>query len=391
MPMYEEPPASAVVDALPFVDAVSPGRRRGMKIAVILHDFHLGGTERIAIRLANQWVADGHDVTVISGTNEGPLRPLLDRKVRAITSDPPIERGFLSRQRLGRVAAAILREHRSDIVFVPGNFMWRVIPGLRRLPRAVRPHIAVQLSAPLERYDRGPIDQAIYGLRMRWFLHGADAAIALEDRMTGQANRILRNRITRRIATPALADATPRPTALDTANRTIVAAGRLERVKGFDLAIAALAKLPDRDTRLVILGEGPLRAQLEQLAIELGVADRVELPGFVPCIRPWLDRARMFLLSSRYEGYPAVLVEAIAAGRPVAATRCSPAVEELVDRTGFGRSVAINDAAALARAIASVLDSPAPEPARMVAAVAPFRIEQVATAYTGLFESLCAA
>ncbi len=115
------------------------------------------------------------------------------------------------------------------------------------------------------------------------------------------------------------------------------------------------------------------------------------MPGYVPCIRPWLDRARMFLLSSRYEGYPAVLVEAIAAGRPVVATRCTPAVDDLVDLTGFGVSIPIDDPRAMARAMGAVLKRPIPDYEEMAASVAPFRIERVATAYTDLFESLCAA
>ncbi|MDB5685507.1 MAG: glycosyltransferase [Rhizorhabdus sp.] len=374
-----------------YLDAVSSRQRERLDIAVILHDFPLGGTERIAIRLANEWAAGGNKVTLICGSMKGPLLPLVGASVRTIALDPAIERGAGSRYRLGQAAAGILRDLRADIVFIPGNFHWRAIPALMRLPAAIRPRIAVQLSTPLERYDRGPIRQFFYDRRMRRLLRGVDAAISLEDRMTGQADRILGRRITRRIATPALADATPRPRRIDPAGRTIVAAGRLEAVKGFDIAIAAFARLQDSDARLVILGEGPMRAQLEQLAVDLGVADRVELPGYVPCIRPWLDKARMFVLSSRYEGYPAVLVEAIAAGRPVVATRCTPAVADLVDGTGFGRSVAINDPEALACAMAAMLDSPLPDVHRMAASVEPFRIESVAIAYTDLFESLCAA
>ena len=389
--MRQSPPLSAAADYPSPLDHAPPHSGKPLDIAIVLHDFHLGGTERIAIRLANEWAAAGHKVTLICGSMKGPLQPLVVTSVRMIALYPAIERGFGSRFRLGHAAAGILRDARADVVFVPGNFMWRVIPLLRRLPAAIRPRIAVQLSTPLERYDRGPIRQRIYDFRMRWLLRGADAAISLENKMTGQADRILRNRITHRIATPALTGTSPRATRIDPDNRTIVAAGRLESVKGFDTAIAALALLPDREARLVILGEGPMRAQLGQLAESLGVADRVDFPGFVPCIRPWLDAARMFLLSSRYEGYPAVLVEAIAAGRPVAATRCTPAVEELLDGTGFGVSVPINDPKALAAAIATVLDSPVPEAEEMEAAVVSFRIENVATAYTDLFESLCAA
>lgn len=178
---------------------------------------------------------------------------------------------------------------------------------------------------------------------------------------------------------------------LDPANRTIIAAGRLVGVKGFDTAISAFALLDDPDARLIILGDGPLKNVLRRQAEQLGVGDRVAIPGYVACIRPWLDNAGMFLLSSRYEGYPAVLIEAIAAGRPVVATRCTPAVDELVDRTGFGASAPIDDPLALADAMKRVFAKCAPEPKEMQAAVSPFGIENCARDYLGMFDALCAA
>jgi glycosyltransferase involved in cell wall biosynthesis len=360
-------------------------------IGIILHDFSLGGTERIAVRLANEWAAKGRLVTIVCGTESGPLRAMLSPAVALVALDPIIERGLGSRRRLGNAAASVFAHAPVDVVFVPGNFHWQVVPALSRLPAAIRPQIAVQLSTPLVRYDRGRFHQSVYNRWMRWLLRGADATISLEDTMTAQADAILRNRITRRIRTPAL-ECTPAPSLpLDPANRTIVAAGRMAAVKGFETAISAFALLDDPAARLIILGDGPLRGKLQEQAERLGIADRVSLPGYVACIRPWLDKAGMFLLSSRYEGYPAVLIEAIAAGRPVVATRCTPAVEELVDRTGFGASVPIDDPAALAIAMARVFASTPPKPAHMAAAVAPFGIENCAGDYLGMFDTMCAA
>jgi glycosyltransferase involved in cell wall biosynthesis len=364
---------------------------QALAIGVVLHDFSLGGTERIAVRLANEWAEKGRLVTVVCGTESGPLRALLSPAVAVVALDPVIERGFGSRRKLGSAAAEAFTRAPVDVVFVPGNFHWQIVPALARLPVAVRPQIAVQLSTPLVRYDRGRVHQKIYNHWMRWLLRGADATISLEDAMTAQADTILRNRITRRIRTPALECAPTPSLPLDPANRTIVAAGRMAAVKGFETAIAAFALLDDPNARLVILGDGPLREKLQAQAERLGVADRVSLPGYVACIRPWLDKAGMFILSSRYEGFPAVLIEAIAAGRPVVATRCSPAVEELVDRTGFGASAPIDDPAALAMAMARVFAAPPPKPDHMAAAVAPFGIEHCARDYLGMFDTLCAA
>jgi glycosyltransferase involved in cell wall biosynthesis len=362
-----------------------------LAIGIVLHDFSLGGTERIAVRLANEWAEKGRLVTVVCGTESGPLRTLLSPAVAVVALDPVIERGFGSRRKLGNAAASEFARAPVDVVFVPGNFHWQIVPALARLPVTIRPQIAVQLSTPLVRYDRGRVHQSVYNHWMRWLLRGADATISLEDTMTAQADSILRNRITRRIRTPALQCAPSPSLPLDPANRTIIAAGRMAAVQGFETAIAAFALLNDPTARLIILGDGPLRNKLQQQAERLGVADRVSLPGYVACIRPWLDKAGMFLLSSRYEGYPAVLIEAIAAGRPVVATRCTPAVEELVDRTGFGASAPIDDPAALAIAMARVFAAAPPKPALMAAAVAPFGIENCARDYLGMFDTLCAA
>jgi glycosyltransferase involved in cell wall biosynthesis len=369
---------------------VDPDVSRASAIGIVLHDFSLGGTERIAVRLANEWAETGRTVTIVCGTESGPLRSLVSPRVKLIALDPVIERGFGSRRKLGRAAAKVFSRDTVDLVFIPGNFHWQVVPALARLHGATRPRIAVQLSTPLIRYDRGRFHQQIYNRWMRWQLRGADATISLEDAMTAQADAILRNRITRRIRTPALERAPLASLPLDPANRTIVAAGRLVAVKGFETAISAFALLDDPNARLVILGEGPLRETLQRQAEQLGVADRVELPGYVACIRPWLDKAGMFLLSSRYEGYPAVLIEAIAAGRPVVATRCTPAVEELVDRTGFGASAPIDDPAALADAMARVFAATPVCPVQMAAAVSPFGIENCARDYLGMFDTLCA-
>ena len=116
----------------------------------------------------------------------------------------------------------------------------------------------------------------------------------------------------------------------------------------------------------------------------LGIADRVELAGYVADIRPWLDTARLFVLASDFEGYPAVLVEALAAGWPVVATDCTPATR-LLDLAGAGSVVALGNTAALAEAIARMLDQSPPDPGQLAASVAHHRIGAVAEAYLDLF------
>jgi glycosyltransferase involved in cell wall biosynthesis len=120
------------------------------------------------------------------------------------------------------------------------------------------------------------------------------------------------------------------------------------------------------------------------LIAQHGLDDRTILPGYVADTRPWLDQARLFVLSSRFEGYPAVLIEALAAGRQIVATACTPAAAELIDAE-TGRVVPIDDAAAMAEAIGGLLAIPPPAPDLLAARVERHRIGPVARAYLALF------
>ena len=170
----------------------------------------------------------------------------------------------------------------------------------------------------------------------------------------------------------------------------ILAAGRLADVKGFDVALRAFARLEDPDARMVILGEGPRRERLTALATALGVSERVEFPGYVPDIRPWLDAARVFLLSSHYEGYGAVVVEALNAGRPVVSTDCTPAALELLSEAGAGAVAPIGVPDALADRLRQVMAAPTPDPQRLADMVARYRIGPISAAYLRLFDAASA-
>lgn len=357
------------------------------RIVIVLHDLGLGGTERIAIRLANHWAGSGRRVTLLCGTREGPLAPLIDADVEVVECDPPIVRSRGSRRRLGQATAAFVATRRVDVLFVPGNYHWPILPAVARLPDNRRPGVVAQISTPLYRPGRGPLRQLGYNIQTRRRLRDADAAISLSPQMTRDADRVLGRPITQCLRLPALDDEVAGGGAMTSASgRTILAAGRLVAEKGFEVALHAFARLDDPAARLVILGEGPDRAKLAALAAALGVADRVEMPGYVADIGPWLRKARVFLLSSYYEGYAAVVVEALAAGRPVVATDCTPAAYELLGRPGRGFVAPVGDAAALADCLRRVLETAPGDPLRLADAVAGYRIGPIARAYLDVFD-----
>jgi glycosyltransferase involved in cell wall biosynthesis len=137
----------------------------------------------------------------------------------------------------------------------------------------------------------------------------------------------------------------------------VVAAGRLVHQKGFDVLISAFAaQLARRDLALVILGEGPERAALQDLARRHGVEHRIHLPGFVA--NPWsyFARAAAFVCSSRWEGFGNVIIEAMACGAPVVATDCDFGPREIIQHDDSGLLVPVGDAAAIGAAITSILD-----------------------------------
>ncbi len=139
----------------------------------------------------------------------------------------------------------------------------------------------------------------------------------------------------------------------------IVGAGRLTGQKDFATLIEAFACLRARQpARLVILGDGPLRDSLRQRAEQLGVAEEVDLPGYVPDPIPYFARAALFVLSSRYEGLGNVIVEALAAGAPVVATDCPSGPREILRNGRVGRLVPVGDVEAMCHAMDATLCDP---------------------------------
>jgi glycosyltransferase involved in cell wall biosynthesis len=134
----------------------------------------------------------------------------------------------------------------------------------------------------------------------------------------------------------------------------VLAVGRLHRPKGFDVLIAAHALLRRKghDHLLVIAGEGPERASLEDLAARLDVVRSVRFAGFVPNPYPLIRRARLVALASRFEGFPMVILEALALGTAVVSTDCPSGPRELLEDGRVGALVPPEDPQALAEAIA---------------------------------------
>jgi glycosyltransferase involved in cell wall biosynthesis len=139
----------------------------------------------------------------------------------------------------------------------------------------------------------------------------------------------------------------------------ILGTGRFVREKDFKTLVRAFHKLRSRrEARLVILGDGPLRRRLEKQIIRLSLQDDVLLPGYDSNPFRYMARAAVFVLSSRAEGLPNVLLQSMACGTPVVATRCHSGPEEIINSGRDGILVPVGDSEGIAEAVQSILDSP---------------------------------
>ncbi|MGE5392022.1 MAG: glycosyltransferase [Deltaproteobacteria bacterium] len=137
----------------------------------------------------------------------------------------------------------------------------------------------------------------------------------------------------------------------------VIGAGRLEPRKNFQLLIRAHADLLARgiSNKLIIIGEGPERANLEQMVRNLGVEATVDLPGFQSNPYSWIRQARVFVMCSNIEGFSGVIIEAMALGVPVVATDCPSGPAEILENGRYGFLIPLDDKAALVEAMTSLL------------------------------------
>jgi glycosyltransferase involved in cell wall biosynthesis len=172
-------------------------------------------------------------------------------------------------------------------------------------------------------------------------------------------------------------------------SRVLLAVSRLTQQKGVDVAIRALPELP-ADSVFVVLGEGPERAGLERLARDLGVDGRVFLPGRVPDVAAWLERAQVFVHPARWEGFGLGVLEAMLAGLPVVASKVS-SLPELVADGETGLLVSPDDPEALAQGIAAALERPDLGSAGIARAHAEFSVARMADRTAALYADLASA
>jgi glycosyltransferase involved in cell wall biosynthesis len=343
-------------------------------VAFFIQQLRGGGVPRMTLNLAGELHRRGLRATVVLAISGGPLADAVPEGVETVALD---------RSLLGRTVSGV------------GGRKWKVVaavPGLARFLRRERPDALVAADhwanfaavvarrlagseARLMLTQRVPLSvraeqQPSLGRLARTLYPQADALVGVSKGLADDLReqlpeaRELVSTIYNPVVTPDFAErmkVLPHHAWLrDRSVPVLVSIGRLTRQKDYPTLVHAFARLrKERRLRLVVYGGGPDQEKLEALAAELGLSDSVDFAGFVVDPLPELARAAVFVMSSAWEGFGNVLVEALACGCPIVSTDCPSGPAEILNGGRFGRLVAVGDVDALARAVAQALDEPA--------------------------------
>jgi glycosyltransferase involved in cell wall biosynthesis len=329
-------------------------------VAFVLPDLAGGGAERVTLSLIREFLAQGHSVDLVLLRKTGELLDLVPREARIIDLNAPRMRNAL--YPLWRY----LRRERLDAVHVA---MWPLtsIAIFAHLISGSRARLVVSEHTILtsEYGYYGPLRRTFMAASIRWLFPRAAGRVVVSaasaDALSTFA-QLPRNSLAvihNPIEIPAAIRPSPQVETLWAGEGSrILAVGSLKPAKNYPLLLRAFARLANQATELMIVGEGPLREELEELARDLGVGDRVIMPGFFHDPWPFYASADLFVLSSDYEGFGNVLVEAMLAGLRIVSTDCPAGPKEILDGGRYGCLVPCGDAQALANAIDRALTAP---------------------------------
>jgi glycosyltransferase involved in cell wall biosynthesis len=335
-------------------------------LCIAMPEFAGGGAQRVGVNLANHYAREGRPVTVLVFRDEGPLRAELDPAVRVHSLHTRSSSPY-------RAIARALRALRPDTVLgmyrnvsVPLGLSRPWFSDYRLVVREANTLDNITGKSALRRLKNLLKLRLAYGQAAAIIANSADASAELVAHKVAARERIvfLPNPVeVERIQALAAAPCPHRWLAPGHAEFTLVTSGRLHVQKNQALLLSALALARPRcpRLRLVLLGDGELLGALQAQARAAGIAEVVDFAGFVANPHPWVAGADAFVLPSSWEGFPNVMLEAMACGTPVIATDCPGAGADILEHGRSGTLVPMDDPAALAQAILELERSPDPE------------------------------
>lgn len=361
-----EPPRDAkrLADPEPFAqpNATRPAVSGTVALALYLPDLSGGGAERMMVNLARGIAERGVGVEIVLANRVGPfLRdvppsvPVIDLESKGVMASLPGLVRYLRSQRPQALLATL--DHANAVAV-----------GAARLA-GTRTRVFVRQANVIEASSGGGIRRSAIRLAVRLAYPRADGVVAVSEGISEGLVRDVgvRSDKVHTIYNPVVSaeldalaqEPLEHPWFLPGAAPVVLAAGRLTEQKDFSTLIDAFSRLrSERHVRLVILGEGEERSSLSSRARDLDIEDAIDMPGFVDNPFKYMSRASLFVLSSRWEGLPGVLVQALACGCPVVSTDCAGNGPREILRGGeFGSLVPVGDSRALATAMDAALEA----------------------------------
>lgn len=329
---------------------------RPLRLLVLLPTLNGGGAERAVVNLLSAIDRSRFEPILLLIKNEGVYWDLLPAALEVQTILPP---GTRIRDRFPAVLSALLKAARSADLIV-GALELTVTYYAALLGRLLGKPSVGWVHTDLGLYL--PQAGALHPLLCRLFYPQLDMVIAVSDGVAASLHSLLpaiRDKIRiihNSLPIDAITQAAQQEPEVVVDGPYVVGVSRLNEEKGCDLLIRAFALLKDQCPKLtlVILGDGPERHRLEQLVHELGLVGRVRLPGFLQNPYAVMQRARVFAMSSRFEGFGMVLIEALALGVPVVSMDSPGGGPAEVLRKGGGLLVPFGDLEAFAKALCGV-------------------------------------
>jgi glycosyltransferase involved in cell wall biosynthesis len=329
------------------------------RLALFISTLNCGGAERVTVNLLRAATDRGLLVDLILARSEGGFLADVPSSVRVVDlGAAKLQHG------IPRLARYLRRERPHGVISHVTQANVAILLA-RMLARVESKVVAVEHINMSQWIASGGIRPRVKSLAS-WLYPRADAIVGVSHgvardverclglppgRVRAIYNPIVDDRLTQRAAGPS-----PHRWFTDGPVPTLVSVGRLFPQKDYPTLLRAISLVRQaRPVRLVIFGEGPERGRLESLRDELGLAAEVDLPGMTNNPYAAMRRASLFVLSSRFEGLPTVLVEALACGCPVVATDCPDGPAEILDHGRLGTLVAPGDPAALADGISRAL------------------------------------
>lgn len=331
------------------------------KIAILLPDLNGGGAEKISVNLANEMYRRGYIVDMVLMRAEGDFLSLLDPGINVVDFKAKrLRSGFIP------LISYLHKVKPSAMLACMWPLTIMALAAKLVLRSKTRMVVAEHNTWSREQSTFSAVKRKLIPLSMRSLFPYADAIVAVSEGAAedfADYTELPRKSITT-IYNPIVevedmahsAESELPDMIWSGARYRVLTVGNIKEQKNHDLLIRAFSILRlSIDAQLLILGEGPLRKDMERLITELNLQDCVNMPGFISNTKPIYRHAGVFVLSSDWEGLPTVLVEAMAVGTPVVSTDCPSGPREILDEGAIGSLVPMRDANALALAMMNAL------------------------------------